>query len=135
MYARQADAAGWLGLTARAAADRRIAACVGCPSLLYYLTRPFDSVTAFLLGIALILGLLLTMMPPFACVFQMGRHPAGWNSRFFSFSSGCPLAGQVVGVITTILGDWPWPGLAFPCGECRSGRFAAGKVNKMIRKI
>ena len=113
MYARQADVAGWLGLIGHALLQTGILlfVVVSAPPLLYSsFDRPFeDSLTAGLLGIALILGLLLTTI----ATFRAGVYPRGASillligtaGMFFSFfiAGWLPrIAGQVIGVITNI---------------------------------
>jgi len=113
MYARQADAAGWLGLIGHALLQTGVLlfVVVSAPPLLYSsFDRPFEnSLTAFLLGIALSLGLLLTaiatvragVFPRWAGILLL----IGTAGFFFSFfiAEWLPrLAGQVVGVITNI---------------------------------
>jgi hypothetical protein len=113
MYARQADAAGWLGLIGHAQLQTGVLlfVVVSAPPLLYSsFDRPFEnSLTAFLLGIALSLGLLLTaiatvragVFPRWAGILLL----IGTAGFFFSFfiAEWLPrLAGQVVGVITNI---------------------------------
>ena len=114
MYARQADAAGWLGLIGHALLQVGVLlfVVVSAPPLLYSsFDRPFEnSLTAFLLGIALTLGLLMTSI----ATIQAGVFPRwasillliGTAGFFFSFfiAEWLPrLAGQVVGVIMSIL--------------------------------
>jgi len=113
MYARQADAAGWLGLIGHALLQTGVLlfVVVSAPPLLYSsFNRPFEnSLAAFLLGIALSLGLLLTaittvrtgVFPRWAGILLL----IGTAGFFFSFfiAEWLPrLAGQVVGVITNI---------------------------------
>jgi len=113
MYARQADVAGWLGLIGHGLLQTGILlfVIVSAPPLLYSsFDLPFEnSLTAFLLGIALTLGLLLTaiatlragVFPRWAGILLL----AGTAGFFFSFfiAEWLPrLAGQVVGVITNI---------------------------------
>lgn len=113
MYARQADAAGWLGLIGHALLQSGVLlfVVVSAPPLLYSsFDRPFeDSLTAGLLGIALISGLLLTTI----ATSRAGVYPRGASillligtaGMFFSFfiAGWLPrIAGQVVGVITNI---------------------------------
>ena len=113
MYARQADAAGWLGLLGHALLQTGVLlfVVVSAPRLLYSsFNRPFEnSVAAGLLGIALTLGLLMTSI----ATFRAGVFPRwagtllliGTAGFFFSFfiAEWLPrIAGQVVGVITDI---------------------------------
>ena len=113
MYARQADAAGWLGLIGHALLQTGVLlfVVVSAPPLLYSsFDRPFEnSLTGFLLGIALSLGLLLTTI----ATLRAGVFPRwagillliGTAGFFFSFfiAEWLPrLAGQVVGMITNI---------------------------------
>ena len=114
MYARQANLAGWLGLLGHVLLQTGVVFFVvaSAPPLLYSsFDRPFeDSVTAGLLGIALILGLLLSAI----ATIRVGVYPRGAGillligtaSFFFSFfiAELLPgLAGQVGGVILSIL--------------------------------
>ncbi len=113
MYARQADMAGQLGLIGHVLLQTGVLlfVVVSAPPLLYSsFDRPFEnSLTAFLLGIALSLGLLLTaiatvragVFPRWAGILLL----IGTAGFFFSFfiAEWLPrLAGQVVGVITNI---------------------------------
>lgn len=114
MYARQAKAAGWLGLIGHALLQIGILlfVLVSGPPLLYSsFDRPFEnSLTAFLLSIALTLGLLMTsiatlragVFPRWAGILLL----AGTAGVFFSsfIAEWLPrLAGQVVGVIMGII--------------------------------
>ena len=113
MYATQAHAAGWPGLIGHALLQTGVLlfVVVSAPPLLYSsFDRPFEnSLTAFLLGIALSLGLLLTAI----ATLQAGVFPrwasillligtAGFFFGFFIAEELPRLAGQVVGVITNI---------------------------------
>jgi hypothetical protein len=113
MYARQADAVGWLGLIGHVLLQIGILlfVLVSGPPLLYSsFDRPFEnSLTAFLLGNALSLGLLITAI----ATLRAGVFPRwagillliGTAGFFFSFfiAEWLPrIAGQVVGVITDI---------------------------------
>ena len=110
MYARQADAAGWLGLIGHALLQTGILlfVVVSAPPLLY---SSFDlpiepSLTGLLLGVALTLGLLMTaiatlraaVFPRWAGVLLLVG-TAGFFFGFFIAESRPRLAGQVVGVI------------------------------------
>ena len=114
MYARQANLAGWLGLLGHVLLQTGVVFFVvasASPLLYSSFDRPFeDSVTAGLLGIALILGLLLSAI----ATIRVGVYPRGAGiflligtaSFFFSFfiAELLPgLAGQVGGVILSIL--------------------------------
>lgn len=114
MYARQANAAGWLGLLGYALLQIGMLLFVAmpAPALLYAsFDRPFEnSITAFVLGIILTLGLLLTgiatlragVYPRWASILLLG----GMAGFFFSFfvAEWLPhLAGQVVGVIMGVI--------------------------------
>ena len=93
MYARQADAAGWLGLIGHALLQTGILVLVvlTSPPLLYSsFDLPFEeSLTGFLLAIALSLGLLLTaiatlragVFPRWAGILLL----AGTGGFFFGF--------------------------------------------------
>jgi hypothetical protein len=113
MYAPQADAAGWLGLIGHALLQTGVLlfVVVSAPPLLYSsFDLPFEnSLTAFMLGVALTFGLLLTTI----ATFRAGVYPRwasillliGTAGMFFSFfiAEWLPrIAGQVVGVITNI---------------------------------
>lgn len=113
MYARQADSAGWLGLIGHALLQIGILlfVVVSGPPLLYSsFDLPFEnSITAFFLGNALSLGLLITaiatlragVFPRWASILLL----IGTAGFFFSFfiAEWLPrIAGQVIGVITDI---------------------------------
>ncbi len=114
MYARQADAAGWLGLIGHALLQTGILlfVVVSAPPLLYSsFDLPFEiSLTGFLLGIALTLGLLLTaiatlragVFPRWAGILLLAG-TAGFFYNFFIAEFPPRLAGQVVGAIMGIL--------------------------------
>jgi len=110
MYTRQAEAAGWLGLIGHALLQigTVLFVVVSAPQLLYAsFDRPFEnSITGFLLGVALTLGLLLTgiatlragVFPRWAGILLL----AGTAGFFFSFfvAEWVPrMAGRVVGGI------------------------------------
>jgi hypothetical protein len=125
MYARQADSAGWLGLIGHALLQTGILLLVviTSPRLLYSsFGLPFeDSLTPFLLGIALTLGLFVTGI----AIFRAGVYPrwagilmlvatSGFFFGFFIAELLPRLAGQVVGAFTGILLGLPfaWIGLS-----------------------
>ncbi len=114
MYARQAHAAGWSGLLGHALLQMGIVLILVAtsPPLLYSaFDRPFeDSLTALLLGLALILGLLITGL----ATLRAGVYPKGAGilmlvatvGSFFGFFIAELLprgAGQVGDLITGIL--------------------------------
>ena len=114
MYARQANAAGWLGLIGYALLQTGMLLFIvtPAPSLLYAgFNRPFEnSITGFLLGIALTLGLLITGI----ATLRAGIYPRwasillliGMAGFFFSFfiAEWLPhLAGQVVSILMGIV--------------------------------
>lgn len=114
MYARQADAAGWLGLIGHALLQTGILLfiVVSAPPLLYSsFDLPFEnSLTAFLLGIALTLGLLLTsiatlragVFPSWAGILLLAG-TAGFFFNFFIAEWLPRFAGQIGGAIMGIL--------------------------------
>ena len=114
MYARQADAAGWLGLIGHALLQTGILLfiVVSAPPLLYSsFDLPFeDNLTAFLLGIALTFGLLLTaiatlragVFPRWAGILLLVG-TAGFFFNFFIAEWLPRLAGQIGGTIMGIL--------------------------------
>jgi len=114
MYARQADAAGWLGLMGHALLQTGILlfVVVSAPPLLYSsFELPFEiSLTGFLLGMALTLGLLLTaiatlragVFPRWAGILLLAG-TAGFFFSFFIAEFPPRLAGQVVSAIVGIL--------------------------------
>lgn len=114
MYARQANAAGWLGLTGHALLQTGVVllVVVAAPALLYPSLNqaPGESWTAFLLGIALASGLLLTGI----ATIRVGVYPrgagilllaamAGFFFDFFIAELLPPAAGQVGSAIFGIL--------------------------------
>jgi hypothetical protein len=125
MYARQVDATGWLGLIGHALLQTGmlLLVVVTSPRLLYSsFDLPFeDSLTPFLLGIGLTLGLLVTgiatsragVYPRWAGILMLAA-TFGFFFGFFIAELLPRLAGQVVGAITGILLGLPfaWIGLA-----------------------
>lgn len=106
MYAKQAGSAGWLGLVGHALlqAGTILIVIVAATPLLYpsLSEAPGESLTAFLLGIALTLGLLLTGI----ATIRAGVYPrwsgilllaatAGFFFVFFIAEFLPPIAGQV----------------------------------------
>ena len=106
MYARQAQAAGWLGLIGHALLQSGLLllVLVAAPALLFPSLKlaPGENLVAFLLGIALTLGLLLTGI----ATLQAGVYPrgagilllvatAGFFFDFFVAEFLPPLAGQL----------------------------------------
>jgi len=114
MYARQANATGWLGLIGHALLQTGILlfVVVSAPPLLYSsFDLPFEnSLTGFLLGIALTLGLLLTaiatlragVFPRWAGILLLAG-TAGFFFSFFIATLVPRVGGQVVGTIMGIL--------------------------------
>ena len=106
MYARQANAAGWLGLAGHGLLQTGILVLVlsAAPSLLFPSLKPppGENLVFFLLGIALTLGLLLTGIATIrAGVFPRGAGilllaaMAGFFFVFFVAEFLPPLAGQL----------------------------------------
>lgn len=114
MYARQANAAGWLGLVGYALlqAGTVLFAMLATPTLWYpSITGPYpESVSGFLLGIALTLGLLLTsiatlragIFPRWAGILLLAA-TAGFFFSFFIAEFLPPLAGRVGGAALGVL--------------------------------
>lgn len=106
MYAKQANAAGWLGLSGHALlqAGMILIAVLGSVPLLYPSLKeaPGESAAAFLLGIALTLGLLVTgiatvragVFPRWSGILMLAAM-AGFFFDFFVAEFLPPLAGQV----------------------------------------
>jgi len=130
MYARQADASGWLGLTGHALLQTGVLllVVVAAPALLYPSLNhaPGENWTAFLLGIALALGLLLTGI----ATLRAGIYPrgagilllvamAGFVFTFFVAEFLPPLAGQLgsafFGVLLAV--SFAWIGAALWVGK------------------
>jgi hypothetical protein len=106
MYARQAEAAGWLGLIGHALLQTGLLLLVllAAPPLLYPSLNPAleENLVVFVLGIALTLGLLLTGI----AMIQAGVYPrgaailllmatVGFFFDFFVAEFLPPLAGQI----------------------------------------
>jgi hypothetical protein len=114
MYAKQADAAGWLGLTGHALLQTGILLLVveAATPLLYpsFQSAPGENLVAFLLGIALTLGLLLTgiatiragIFPRWAGMLLLAA-TAGFFFVFFVAEFLPPQAGQVGAALFGIL--------------------------------
>ena len=130
MYARQANAAGWLGLTGHVLLQTGVLllVVVAAPALLYPSLNqaPGESWTAFLLGIALALGLLLTGI----ATVRAGIYPRGAGSLLLAAMAGFfftffvaeflpPLAGQLGSAIFGILLalSLAWIGVALWIGK------------------
>jgi len=121
MYARQADAAGWLGLAGFALLQTGILllVVVAAPALLYPTLNqaPGENLAAFFLGIALTLGLLLTgiatmragVFPRWAGILLVAA-TIGFFFDFFVAEFLPPLAGQVgsalFGIILALAFAW-----------------------------
>jgi hypothetical protein len=114
MYARQAAAAGWLGLTGYALLQTGILVLVlaAAPALLYPALQPApgENLSFFMLAIALTLGLLLTGIATIrADVFPRGAGilllaaMAGFFFVFFIAEFLPPAAGQLGSAIFGIL--------------------------------
>jgi hypothetical protein len=114
MYARQANAAGWLGLTGHALLQTGILILVmlAATPLLYPSLKPIpgENLVVFLLGIALTIGLLLTGI----ATIRAGVYPrgagililaamAGFFFTFFVAEFLPPVTGQVGSAIFGIL--------------------------------
>jgi hypothetical protein len=121
MYARQANAAGWLGLAGHALLQTGILLLVvlAATPLTYPSidTAPGESLVAFLLGIALTLGLLLTGLATIrAGVFPRGAGilllaaTVGFFFDFFVAEFLPPAAGQlgsaIFGVLLALAFSW-----------------------------
>lgn len=123
MYAHQASAAGWLGLAGYGLLQ------VGWVFVLVYAVAPLmypdlasnqESAAAFLLGIALSLGLVLTsiatiragVFPFWAGVLLLGTS-IGFMFGFFVAEFLPAVAGQVGGALLALLfgGAWIWVGV------------------------
>ncbi len=130
MYARQANAAGWLGLTGHVLLQTGILVLVmlAATPLLYPSLKPIpgENLVVFLLGIALTLGLLLTGIATIrADVFPRGAGilllaaMAGFFFDFFVAEFLPPLAGQVGSAIFGILLALAlaWIGIALLIGK------------------
>ena len=130
MYARQANSAGWLGLTGYALLQSGILllVVVAATPLLYpsLKTAPGENLAVFLLGIALTLGLLLTGIATIrAGVFPRGAGilllaaTAGFFFDFFIAEFLPPIAGQMGSAIFGILLalSLAWIGVALLMGN------------------
>jgi len=113
MYARQSEAAGWLGLVGHVLLE------VGIVIVIVYAAAPLfnpaakglgESVAAFLLGIALLLGLLLTAIatlhaevyPRWSGILLLAAS-VGFLFDFFVAEYLPPIAGQLGGAIFGML--------------------------------
>src|SRR5512134_1932698 len=121
MYARQAVAAGWLGLTGFGLLQTGILllVVVAAPALLYPALNlaPGESLPAFLLGISFTLGLLLTgiatiradIFPRWAGILLLAA-TAGFFFVFFVAEFLPPVVGQlgsaVLGILLTLALVW-----------------------------
>jgi hypothetical protein len=130
MYARQANAAGWLGLIGHVLLQTGVLLLIvlAAPSLIYPSLKliPGENPVLFLLGIALTLGLLLTGI----ATIQAGIFPraagilllvamAGFFFDFFIAEFLPPMAGQVgsalFGILLTV--SLAWIGAALWIGK------------------
>ena len=114
MYARQANAAGWLGLAGHALLQTGMLLLVvlAATPILYPAlpVTPVENLVVFLLGIALTLGLLLTgiatiradVFPPWAGVLLLAA-TAGFFFNFFIAEFLPPVSGQVGSAIFGVL--------------------------------
>lgn len=121
MYARQANAAGWLGLAGHALLQSGVVfmVMISATPILYpsFNTAPGESVVAFVLGIALTLGLLLTgiatiraqVFPRWAGILLL-LAMAGFFFDFFVAEFLPPVAGQVgsaaFGIVLALAFAW-----------------------------
>jgi predicted membrane channel-forming protein YqfA (hemolysin III family) len=142
MYARQANAAGWLGLTGHALLQSGIVflVMISATPILYpsFNGAPGENVVAFVLGIALTLGLLLTgiatiradVFPRWAGILLL-LAMAGFFFDFFVAEFLPPIAGQIgsaaFGVVLALAFAWIgidlWIGKLGPAiGLVTSGR-------------
>jgi hypothetical protein len=130
MYARQANAAGWLGLTGHALLQTGVLLLIvlAAPSLVYPSLQliPQENLVVFLLGIALTLGLLLTGIAtiragifPRAAGILLLVAMAGFFFDFFIAEFLPPIAGQVgsalFGVLLAL--SFAWIGAALWIGK------------------
>jgi hypothetical protein len=130
MYARQANAAGWLGLAGQILLQAGVLLLVvlSAPVLLYPALRltPGENLVVFLLGIALTLGLLLTGIATIrAGIFPSGAGilllaaMAGFFFDFFIAEFLPPAAGQlgsaIFGVLLAL--SFAWIGAALWLGK------------------
>jgi hypothetical protein len=130
MYARQANAAGWLGLTGHALLQTGILLLVilAATPILYpsLKTAPGENPVSFLLGIALTLGLLLNgiatiradVFPRWAGILLLAA-TAGFFFDFFVAEFLPPIAGQlgsaIFGALLAI--SLTWIGIALFMGN------------------
>ena len=133
MYARQADAAGWLGLAGFALLQTGILllVVVAAPALLYPTLNqaPGENLAAFFLGIALTLGLLLTgiatiragVFPRWAGIVLLAAM-AGFFFDFFVAEFLPPIAGQLGSALFGLLLAFSlgWIGIALVMGNSGS---------------
>jgi hypothetical protein len=130
MFARQADAAGWLGLAGHVLLQTGMLLLVllAAPPILYpaIQTPSGENVVAFLLGIALTLGLLLTgiatiragVFPRWAGILLLAAM-AGFFFDFFVAEFLPPVAGQVGSALFGVLLALAlaWIGIALLIGK------------------
>jgi predicted membrane channel-forming protein YqfA (hemolysin III family) len=121
MYARQANAAGWLGLAGHALLQSGVVflVMISATPILYpsFNETPGESAVAFMLGIALTLGLLLTgvatiraeVFPRWAGILLL-LAMAGFFFDFFVAEFLPPIAGQIgsaaFGVVLALAFAW-----------------------------
>jgi hypothetical protein len=130
MYARQASAAGWLGLVGHTLLQIGVLLLVvlAATPILYpsFKTAPGENLVLFLLGIALTLGLLLTGIAtiradvyPRWAGFLILAATAGFFFDFFVAEFLPPIAGQVgsafFGVLLALA--FAWIGITFWVGK------------------
>lgn len=130
MYAKQAEAVGWLGLTGHALLETGVLLLivVAATPLLYpsFNLPPGENLVVFLLGIALTLGLLLTgattiqadVFPRWAGIFLLAA-TAGFFFVFFVAEFLPPAAGQMGAAFFGILLGLAlaWIGMAIWMGK------------------
>jgi hypothetical protein len=133
MYARQAEAAGWLGLVGHIllqAGSVLIIVATAQPLFTPSITGLGESATAFFLGVALLLGLVLTAV----ATLRAGVYPrwsgvlllaagAGFLFSCFVAEDLPPIAGPLDGAIfgLFIAGAFGWIGVSLWMGQDRIG--------------
>jgi hypothetical protein len=130
MYARQANAAGWVGLVGHGLlqAGTVLLVVVAAAPLIYPALKPVpgESAVAFVLGVALTLGLLLTgiatiradVFPRWAGILLLAA-TAGFFFDFFVAEFLPPITGQIGSAIFGILLAlaFAWMGVALLMGR------------------
>lgn len=131
MYARQAEAVGWLGLVGHIllqAGNVLIIVAAAQPLFTPSITGLGESAAAFFLGIALLLGLVLTAV----ATLRVGVYPrwsgvlllaagAGFLFSFFVAEDLPPIAGPLSGAVFGLLiaGAFGWIGVSLWMGQDR----------------